>query len=92
MGGGLVWQILGEGMDSYNDGYEIVMSQSPSTVGVIEAQSQKMTQLIHSLSTPTHHARTTTTDDLTRKNVKHGGHHHHHHVLNRGHRKIKPGQ
>ncbi|KAK9134156.1 hypothetical protein Syun_013486 [Stephania yunnanensis] len=29
MGGGLVWQILGEGMDSYNDGYEIVMSQSP---------------------------------------------------------------
>ncbi|KAK9135108.1 hypothetical protein Syun_014438 [Stephania yunnanensis] len=92
MGGGLVWQILGEGMDSYNDGYEIVMSQNPSTVGLIEAQSQKMTQLIHSLSTPTHHARTTTTDDLTRKNVKRGGHHHHHHVLNRGHRKIKPGQ
>ncbi|KAK9135111.1 hypothetical protein Syun_014441 [Stephania yunnanensis] len=52
MGGGLVWRILGEGMDSYNDGYEIVMSQSPSTVGLIEAQSQKMTQLIHSLSTP----------------------------------------
>ncbi|KAK9110832.1 hypothetical protein Sjap_018892 [Stephania japonica] len=78
MGGGLVWQLLGEGMNSYNDGYEIVLSQSPSTAGVIEAQSQKMTQLIHSFGSP-HHVTTKNVAVLTSKH----GHHH---------RKIKTGK
>ncbi|CAK7328805.1 unnamed protein product [Dovyalis caffra] len=49
LGGGLVWQILAEGMDSYYDGYEIVLSQNPSTSSVIAQQSNKMTSLEHTL-------------------------------------------
>ncbi|KAF5206818.1 Mannan endo-1,4-beta-mannosidase [Thalictrum thalictroides] len=47
--GGMVWQIMAEGMESYYDGYEIVLSQNPSTAGLISAQSQKMTALARSL-------------------------------------------
>lgn len=47
LGGGMVWQIMAEGMDSYYDGYEIVLSQSPLTTSVIALQSRKMTALEH---------------------------------------------
>uniref|UniRef100_A0A2K1Y3L9 mannan endo-1,4-beta-mannosidase n=1 Tax=Populus trichocarpa TaxID=3694 RepID=A0A2K1Y3L9_POPTR len=42
-GGGLVWQILAECLESYYDGYEIVLSQNPPTSNVIAQQSNKMT-------------------------------------------------
>ncbi|KAI4331891.1 hypothetical protein L6164_016841 [Bauhinia variegata] len=48
--GGLVWQLVDEGMDSYCDGYEIALSQDPSTSSIISQQSYKMTALEHSLS------------------------------------------
>ncbi|KAF6142178.1 hypothetical protein GIB67_037096 [Kingdonia uniflora] len=47
VGGGLIWQIMAEGMEIYNDGYEIVLSQEPSTSGVISSQSAKMSILSH---------------------------------------------
>ncbi|KAI3946310.1 hypothetical protein MKW98_010434 [Papaver atlanticum] len=50
IGGGLVWQIVAEGMESFYDGYEIVLSQNPSTAGLISGQSQKMRALSHTLS------------------------------------------
>ncbi|XP_059636584.1 mannan endo-1,4-beta-mannosidase 7-like [Cornus florida] len=43
--GGLFWQFLTEGMDSFRDGYEIVLSESPSTAGVIAQQSQKLNKI-----------------------------------------------
>ncbi|KAI4331758.1 hypothetical protein L6164_016715 [Bauhinia variegata] len=48
--GGLVWQLVDEGMNSYCDGYEIVLSQDPSTSSIITQQSYKMIALEHSLS------------------------------------------
>ncbi|XP_057972944.1 mannan endo-1,4-beta-mannosidase 5-like [Malania oleifera] len=45
VGGGLVWQIMAEGMESYRDGYEIILPQDPSTRAVIALQSQKMKSL-----------------------------------------------
>ncbi|KAF6142189.1 hypothetical protein GIB67_037107 [Kingdonia uniflora] len=50
VGGGLIWQIMAEGMESYYDGYEIVLSQNPSTKGVISSQSTKMTALSHMMN------------------------------------------
>ncbi|PON95166.1 1,4-alpha-glucan-branching enzyme [Trema orientale] len=47
IGGGLVWQIMAQGMESYYDGYEIVLSQNPATAGVISQQSKKMIALEH---------------------------------------------
>ena len=47
IGGGLVWQLMAEGMQSYDDGYEIVLSQNPSTSGLIAQQSNKMIALDH---------------------------------------------
>ncbi|KAF8025444.1 hypothetical protein BT93_F2317 [Corymbia citriodora subsp. variegata] len=49
IGGGLVWQILAEGMESYADGYEIVLSEEPSTNAIISQQSTKMTSLERTL-------------------------------------------
>ncbi|KAF7824945.1 mannan endo-1,4-beta-mannosidase 5-like [Senna tora] len=43
--GALVWQLMDEGMDSYFDGYEIVLSQNNSTTTVLNQQSYKMIQL-----------------------------------------------
>lgn len=40
--GGLFWQLLTEGMGSFGDGYDIVLSQSSSTVNVITQQSWKL--------------------------------------------------
>ncbi|XP_059641293.1 mannan endo-1,4-beta-mannosidase 7 [Cornus florida] len=44
-GGGMFWQLLTEGMDSFRDGYEIVLSQSPSTASLIAQQSHKLYQI-----------------------------------------------
>ena len=35
--GSLVWQLMAEGMDSYGDGYGIILSQDASTRGIISA-------------------------------------------------------
>ncbi|XP_050134109.1 mannan endo-1,4-beta-mannosidase 7-like isoform X2 [Malus sylvestris] len=43
--GGLFWQLLTEGMDSFRDGYDIVLSQNPSTENVIAQQSHKLNQI-----------------------------------------------
>lgn len=45
MAGGLVWQVMAEGMESYYDGYEIVLSQNPSTNSIITQQSNNMAAL-----------------------------------------------
>uniref|UniRef100_A0A830CWX9 mannan endo-1,4-beta-mannosidase n=1 Tax=Phtheirospermum japonicum TaxID=374723 RepID=A0A830CWX9_9LAMI len=52
IGGGLVWQILDEGMESYGDGYNFVLSESASTSSVISQQSHQMTALQHVLGRP----------------------------------------
>ena len=44
-GGGLFWQLLTEGMDSYGDGYAVVLSQSPSTANLIAQQSRRLYQV-----------------------------------------------
>lgn len=43
--GGLFWQLLTEGMDSFGDGYDIVLSKSPSTTNIISQQSRKLFQI-----------------------------------------------
>ncbi|EPS69785.1 endo-beta-mannanase [Genlisea aurea] len=45
VGGGLFWQLLGEGMDNLRDGYEIVLSESPSTAKLIADYSQKFDEI-----------------------------------------------
>lgn len=44
-GGAMFWQLLTEGMDSFRDGYDIVLSQSPSTANLIAQQSRKLYQI-----------------------------------------------
>jgi len=46
-GGAMFWQLMVEGMSSYGDGYEIVLSQNPSTASIISAQSHKLAELTH---------------------------------------------
>lgn len=43
--GGLFWQLLTEGMDSFRDGYEIVLSENSSTANVISQQAHKLYQI-----------------------------------------------
>lgn len=43
--GGLFWQLLTEGMDSFRDGYEIILSENPSTANVITQQSRRLYQI-----------------------------------------------
>ncbi|XP_028801298.1 mannan endo-1,4-beta-mannosidase 5-like [Neltuma alba] len=43
--GGMVWQLVDEDMDSFSDGYEIVLSQDNSTSSVISEQSSRMIEL-----------------------------------------------
>lgn len=45
IGGALVWQILPEEMENYNDGYAIVLSEDASTSAIIEKQSVRMRDL-----------------------------------------------
>ncbi|KAL2906641.1 Mannan endo-1 4-beta-mannosidase 7 [Bienertia sinuspersici] len=40
--GGLFWQLLTEGIESFGDGYTIVLSKNPSTANMIAQQSHKM--------------------------------------------------
>ncbi|KAH9319974.1 hypothetical protein KI387_021743 [Taxus chinensis] len=45
-GGGLLWQLMAQGMKSLADGYEIVLSQSPSsTAALISSQSKRLISL-----------------------------------------------
>ncbi|KAL8060025.1 hypothetical protein ABFX02_03G126300 [Erythranthe guttata] len=52
IGGGLVWQIVAQGMESYSDGYEIVLSENLSTSSIISQQSRQMTALEHKMTRP----------------------------------------
>ncbi|KAM7511484.1 hypothetical protein LguiB_010359 [Lonicera macranthoides] len=57
LGGGLVWQLIAGGMDSYYDGYQIVLPANPSTARVISGQSHAMTALSHLFTGPYSHAK-----------------------------------
>ncbi|GFP98404.1 mannan endo-1 4-beta-mannosidase 7 [Phtheirospermum japonicum] len=43
--GGLFWQLLTQGMNTYRDGYEIIFSESPSTARLIAEQSQNLNNI-----------------------------------------------
>ncbi|CAD5173361.1 unnamed protein product [Musa acuminata subsp. malaccensis] len=43
--GGFFWQLLSEGMGSYGDGYEIVLSEGSSTARIIALQSRQLRYL-----------------------------------------------
>lgn len=44
-GGGLFWQLLMEGMDSFGDGYEIILQDNSSTAKLIAQQAHKLVQI-----------------------------------------------
>ena len=44
-GGGLFWQLMVEEMDSFADGYDIVLSKNPSIASIIYSQSHRMSVL-----------------------------------------------
>lgn len=48
--GGIIWQLLAEGLDSLRDGYETVLRENPSTAGVIVSQSRSLTQVRQTLA------------------------------------------
>ncbi|WJX35957.1 Mannan endo-1,4-beta-mannosidase 7 [Trifolium repens] len=43
--GGLFWQLLAEGMDSFRDDYEVILAQSSSTATLIAQESQKLRRI-----------------------------------------------
>ncbi|XP_059279079.1 mannan endo-1,4-beta-mannosidase 7-like [Lycium ferocissimum] len=43
--GGLFWQLMAEGMDSYRDGYEIIFSESPNVSDIIFQQSKRLNKI-----------------------------------------------
>ncbi|KAF8401189.1 hypothetical protein HHK36_012120 [Tetracentron sinense] len=43
--GGLLWQLMAQGMDDFRDGYEVILAENPSTAGVIAQQSRKLESL-----------------------------------------------
>lgn len=43
--GGLFWQLLAEGMDSFRDDYEVILAESPSTATLIAQESQKLKRI-----------------------------------------------
>jgi len=45
--GAMFWQLMAEGMSSYGDGYEIVLSQNPSTAALVSGLSHKLAELTH---------------------------------------------
>ncbi|PIN11618.1 Mannan endo-1,4-beta-mannosidase [Handroanthus impetiginosus] len=61
MSGSLVWQLVAEGMDGYHDGYEIILSQRPSTAGILSRQSHAMRALSDLFSSNGPHGSTTMT-------------------------------
>ncbi|OIT38647.1 mannan endo-1,4-beta-mannosidase 1 [Nicotiana attenuata] len=52
MAGSLVWQLMAQGMENYDDGYCIVLGQNPSTAGIISGQSHAMTALTNLIHNP----------------------------------------
>ncbi|KAK4483914.1 hypothetical protein RD792_011123 [Penstemon davidsonii] len=80
MSGSLIWQLMAQGMDSYHDGYEIVLAQNPSTAGIISRQSHAMSSLSHLVNNGPHAAH------VQGVTMRTHGHHHHHHQA----RKSKP--
>ncbi|CAN4096231.1 unnamed protein product [Withania somnifera] len=50
MAGSLVWQLMAQGMENYDDGYCIVLAKNPSTTQIIIGQSHAMTALAHSFN------------------------------------------
>ncbi|KAM3731022.1 hypothetical protein ACB098_12G130700 [Castanea mollissima] len=48
--GGIFWQVLAQGMDSFRDGYEVLLEESPSTTSVIAAQSSRLLALNYYIS------------------------------------------
>lgn len=45
VGGSLFWQLLTEGMDSFRDGYEVILGETSSTANIISYQSHKLYQI-----------------------------------------------
>ncbi|KAL9330500.1 hypothetical protein ACSQ67_000110 [Phaseolus vulgaris] len=43
--GGLFWHLLAEGMDSFNDGYEVPLDENSSTATLIAQESQKLNRI-----------------------------------------------
>ncbi|KAL5558004.1 hypothetical protein UlMin_034215 [Ulmus minor] len=43
--GGLFWQLLTQGLDSFRDGYEVVLSESSSTATLIAQESQRLNHI-----------------------------------------------
>ncbi|CAJ1972464.1 unnamed protein product [Sphenostylis stenocarpa] len=43
--GGLFWQLLAEGMDSFRDGYEVPLDDTCSTANLIAQESQKLNRI-----------------------------------------------
>ncbi|KAL6212892.1 hypothetical protein ACLB2K_018107 [Fragaria x ananassa] len=43
--GGLFWQLLDEGMDSFQDGYGVVLSENSSTVVIIAEESERLIKI-----------------------------------------------
>lgn len=43
--GGLFWQLLVEGMESFGDGYDVVLSQGSSTANIIGQQGRRLYQI-----------------------------------------------
>lgn len=43
--GAIFWQLLSQGMDSYGDGYEVILENSPTTAQIIKEQSTKMSNI-----------------------------------------------
>ena len=46
-GGAMFWKLMAEGMSSYGDGYEIVLSQNPSTTALVFSQSHNLAELTY---------------------------------------------
>ncbi|KAF7154603.1 hypothetical protein RHSIM_Rhsim01G0197400 [Rhododendron simsii] len=45
LGGGLFWQLMASGMDSFRDGYEVVLDECPSTAAIIHQQSRRLSAI-----------------------------------------------
>ncbi|CAK8569015.1 unnamed protein product [Lathyrus sativus] len=43
--GGLFWQLLAQGMDSFRDDYEVILAESPSTSTLISQESRKLRRI-----------------------------------------------
>ncbi|XP_060188135.1 mannan endo-1,4-beta-mannosidase 5-like [Lycium barbarum] len=52
MGGSLIWQLVAQGMENFDDGYSIILAQNPSTTGLISGQSHAMTTLANLVNIP----------------------------------------